>query len=52
MHASMSTVQFGNQYLSIGTHLPRGYFIYGLGERKAHFRLTPGLVVYCFLENA
>lgn len=34
-------VQFSDQYIAIGTSLPQGYNIYGLGERKDHLRLTP-----------
>jgi len=37
---SLNLVQFAEQYLAIGTNLPMGYNIYGLGERKAHLRLS------------
>lgn len=44
------SVQFSDQYISIGTSLPQGYNIYGLGERKDHLRLTP-CAIYQYVET-
>ena len=46
-------VQFADQYLSIGTSLPKGYNLYGLGEHVTpYFRLQPRTITMWNFDTA